>query len=173
MQSESWKSMMQDDSNLIERVIALLNENQIRYCVIGGQAVSAYVEPVISLDLDLAIAQNQFEQARALLEETFYVRRYQPWLSVTMAGSDFRVQIQTDAAYDAMIEKATLRRVLGMQLPVANLDDLLTCKVDAALDPKRRASKRQKDLADIARLLEVYPHLRERLPEEITTKLVQ
>jgi hypothetical protein len=35
-----------------------------------------------------------------------------------------------------------------------------------------RASKRQKDLADIARLLEVTPDLRARVPEHILQRLV-
>jgi hypothetical protein len=35
------------------------------------------------------------------------------------------------------------------------------------MDPARRPSKRQKDLADIARLLEAYPALRENVPTEV------
>ncbi len=169
---ESWKSVISDEPNLLERVTGLLNEHGFRYCVIGGQAVSSYVEPVVSLDLDLAVAPDQFDAARNLLESTFYVRRYEPWLSISMAGSDFRVQLQTDPDYEGIIGRAKPRRILGMELPVASLEDLVRCKVDAALDPKRRASKRQKDLADIARLLEVYPQFRERLPEEIRSRLI-
>jgi hypothetical protein len=33
-----------------------------RYCVIGGQAVNAYAEPVVSLDLDLALAPGEIER---------------------------------------------------------------------------------------------------------------
>jgi hypothetical protein len=62
--------------------------------------------------------------------------------------------------------------VLGIQLPVARLEDLLDGKVWAAMDPGHRPSKRQKDLADIARLLEAYPALRERVPAEILARLV-
>ena len=36
----------------------LLHENEIDYCVIGGLAVNAYVEPVVSLDLDIIIATD-------------------------------------------------------------------------------------------------------------------
>jgi hypothetical protein len=43
--------------------------------------------------------------------------------------------------------------------------------VRAASDPSRRASKRQKDLADIARLLEARADLRDRVPQEILGKL--
>jgi hypothetical protein len=41
----------------------------------------------------------------------------------------------------------------------------------AAGDPQRRASKRQKDLAGIARIMEAYPELRANVPREIVDKL--
>ncbi|MCS7039501.1 MAG: hypothetical protein NZP34_07855 [Caldilineales bacterium] len=81
-----WKTVTMDTANLLERLMAFLRERGIRFCVIGGQAVNAYVEPLVSLDL-------------------------------------------------------------------------------------HRGSKRQKDLADIARLIERYPHLRVRVPTEILTRL--
>lgn len=55
---------------------------------------------------------------------------------------------------------------------MAGLEDVLQGKVWAAGDPTRRPSKRQKDLADIARLLEAYPHLRERVPADLLARLV-
>jgi hypothetical protein len=57
-------------------------------------------------------------------------------------------------------------------LPVAAVDDLLQGTVWAATDATRRASKRQKDLADIARLLEAHPRLRARVPPEVLGRLV-
>jgi nucleotidyltransferase AbiEii toxin of type IV toxin-antitoxin system len=168
-----WKHMIKDEPNLIERAIGLLDENGVKYCVIGGQAVSAYVEPVISLDLDLAVATDQIDLAKSLFEQSFWVRRYEPFLSVTMPGSDFRVQIQTDPRCAEFVERAESRQVMGMAMPVASLEDIFQSKIWAAQDPKRRASKRQKDLADIARLMEVYPHLRERLPEDTRSRLIQ
>jgi hypothetical protein len=42
----------------------------------------------------------------------------------------------------------------------------------AVQDPTRRASKRQKDLADIARLLEHDPGLRSQVPQDVLNKLV-
>lgn len=42
----------------------------------------------------------------------------------------------------------------------------------AASDETRRPSKRQKDLADIARLLEVHPELRDAVPAEILERLI-
>jgi hypothetical protein len=42
---------------------------------------------------------------------------------------------------------------------VACLEDTLNGKMKAWSDPERRQSKRLKDLADIARLVEAHPHL--------------
>jgi hypothetical protein len=62
--------------------------------------------------------------------------------------------------------------VLGVTLPVAKLEDVLEGKIWAVLDPARRASKRQKDLVDISRILEKYSHLRPAVPEEILARLL-
>ena len=44
-------------------------------------------------------------------------------------------------------------------------------KIWAVEDTARRSSKRQKDLADISRLLEAYPFLQEKVPEDILSRL--
>jgi hypothetical protein len=59
-----------------------------------------------------------------------------------------------------------------MELPVAAGEDVLRGKVWAAVDTKRRPSKRQKDLADVARLLEAYPDLRAQVPADLLARLV-
>jgi hypothetical protein len=92
-------------------------------------------------------------------------------VNLTAPGSDLRIQIQTDARYQAFLPRAETRIVLGYPLRVAALEDVLQGKVWAWSDPARRRSKRQKDLADIARLAEAYPSLRELLPEEVRARL--
>lgn len=167
-----WKTVTMDQANLLERLIALLTENGISFCAIGGQAVNAYVEPVVSLDLDLVVAVDRLAEVEALLAGRFTVRRFPHSLHVSSPDSDLRVQIQTDPRYGAFIERAAYQDVLGLRIPVARVEDVLRGKVWAAQDPARRASKRQKDLADIARLLEAYPTLRDHVPQEILDRLV-
>lgn len=167
-----WKTVTVDRTDFLDRLIALLTDHSIRYCVVGGQAVNAYAEPVVSLDLDLAIAVEQLSQAETLLYQAFRVERFPHSLNVSAPGSDLRVQIQTDPRYAAFVDQATLRDLLGLRLPVARLEDVLQGKVWAVMDTSRRPSKRQKDLADIARLVEVSPSLRQQLPAEVLTKLV-
>ncbi len=167
-----WKTITMDKSDFLERLIALLQEHGIRFCVIGGQAVNAYVEPVVSLDLDLVVAVDQIAAVEALLRSAFDVRRFSHSLNVSAPGSALRVQIQTDPRYATMVEKATMQEILGLALPVATVKDVLQGKIWAAQDPARRPSKRQKDLADIARLLEAYPDLRPLVPAEILERLI-
>ncbi len=167
-----WKTVTVDQSNLLERVFALVDEHHIRYCVIGGQAVNAYVEPVVSLDLDLVVAVDQIDAVESMFKNSFRVERFPHSLNVSLAGSDLRVQIQTDPRYVDFVDHAVEREVLGLRLPVASLEDVLRGKIWAVQDPTRRASKRQKDLADIARLLEAYPYLRSQVPEQVLARLV-
>ena len=167
-----WKAVTVDRTDLLDRVLAVLRHLRARYCVIGGVAVNAYVEPVVTLDLDLVVAVNDRPAVEKALRETFDVSTFEHSLNVLDPGSDLRVQVQTDARYAPFVDRAEQRTVLGVNLWVARIDDLLDGKVWAVLDPTRRPSKRQKDLADIARLIEHDPTLRERVPVEILAKLV-
>jgi predicted nucleotidyltransferase len=167
-----WKTVTMDHSNLLENLIEVLKKNNIQFCVIGGQAVNAYAEPLVSLDLDLAVAVDQIDEVEALLEKHFVVKQFPHSLNVTIPDSDVRVQIQTDKRYSAFVERASPRFVLGMELPVASVEDVLQGKIWAALDAERRGSKRQKDLADIARILENYPQYRSEVPQEILKRLL-
>ena len=166
-----WKTVTVDRANLLERLVAMLRENGVSYCLIGGQAVNAYAEPVVSLDLDLVVATEDTARVESLLRTEFDVELFAHSLNVSLADSDLRVQFQTDSRYGPFPQRASLRRVLGLELPVADIRDLLQGKIWAVLDPDRRSSKRQKDLADIARLLEVRPDLRERVPTEVVERL--
>lgn len=169
--SAFWKAITMDSSEFLDRLIAMLNAEGIRYCVVGGQAVNAYAEPLVSLDLDLVVALDDLARAETRLAELFRLERHAHSLNVAEPGSDLRVQIQTDPRYTGFVHRASPRDVLGLRLPVAALEDVLQGKVWAAGDPARRPSKRLKDLADIARLLEVAPHLRPLVPPEIQAKL--
>ena len=167
-----WKAVLEDKVDFLDRLIGLLTDNRIRYCLVGGQAVNAYVEPVVSLDLDLVVATDQFSRVETMLHEAFTVESFPHSLNVSQLGSDLRVQIQTDPRYAHFVDRAETREVLGLHLPVASVEDLLQGKLWAVTDAKRRPSMRQKDLADIARLIEAYPRLRTQVPAAVLAKLV-
>ena len=166
-----WKTVAKDEADLLGRLVALFEKLGIRYCVIGDQGVNAYVEPVVSLDLDVVVAADQLETLEASLGE-FKVKRFAHSLNLSLERSDLRVQIQIDPRYSAFVERAAPREILGVTLSVASVEDVIQGKVWAAMDASRRASKRQKDLADIARLLEAHPHLEDHVPAELRERLL-
>jgi len=167
-----WKAVTVDRSNMLERFVDLLTAHDVRFCLIGGQALNAYVEPVVSLDLDVVVASDQLPAVEALLERDFERSRFPHSLNLSRVDSDLRIQIQLDPRYDAFVDRATLRDVIGLRVPVATVEDILRGKIWAVQDVTRRGSKRQKDLADIARVLERFPHLRPMVPPEILDRLV-
>jgi len=168
-----WKRIIKDRSDMLEDLLARLSQAGIQYCVVDGQAVNAYTEPLVSLDLDLVVAAHQLTALEALLERDFVLQRFPHSLYISRYGSDLRVQIQTDLRYAGFIERAETRDVLGKVLPVACLEDVLQGKIWAVQDPERRGSKHLKDLADIARLLETYPKLRQQTPPDILHLMVE
>ncbi len=170
--TQFWKTVTLDEANLLESFVSVLDETGVSYCVVGGQAVNAYVEPLVSLDLDLVVAVEQLPDLEKTLLERYRVERFPHSLNVSAPSSDLRIQIQTDPRYFAFVERASPRSVLGLTLPVASLPDVLQGKIWAALDPNGRASKRQKDLADIARIVEARPEMRGAVPAELLDRLL-
>jgi hypothetical protein len=152
--------------DVISRFFEILNQNNIRYCLIGGLAVNAYCEPVVSLDVDIVVKESQIERLLRLLGDRFSIKREKNSINIKSPDSDIRIQIQIDARYQEFIERAEEREVFGMKLYVADIKDLLKSKLWSAEDPDRRRSKRHKDIADVLRLAETYPELEERIPRE-------
>lgn len=50
-----------DEVNFLETLLDFLRERGVSFCDIGGQGVSADVEPLVSLDLGLAVAVESIE----------------------------------------------------------------------------------------------------------------
>jgi hypothetical protein len=167
-----WKAVVGDKSNFLERVIALLDHEGIRYCVIGGVGVNAYAAPMVTEDLDIVIAVGQIDAAKAALAREFRVHEFEHSYNAYDPGSKLQVQVQLDPSLSTIVERASFHDVMDLRLPVAEPRDLIRLKIAAASEPKRRASKRQKDLADIARLIEAFPDLSAEVPPSIADKLV-
>lgn len=153
--------------DVIQEFFDLLAELKIDYCLIGGLAVNAYAEPVVSMDLDLVFALDDVNKLSEKSLKKFKVEKFAHSIILTHPKSDLRIQIQTDPRYQSFIASAKEMDVLGYNLKVANLEDVLRGKIWAYQDEERRKSKQQKDLADIMRLVETHQHLYELLPQEI------
>jgi hypothetical protein len=157
--------------DFLQDFLDLLEEWEVPFCVIGGLAVNAYAEPVVSLDLDLVVISDRVDELVEVLEKRFTVHRFLHSINVSSPSSDLRIQLQTDPKYQGFITRASRQMILGYEVSVAALEDVLQGKVWAFSDPDRRASKRQKDLADILRLVETHPHLIALLPESLRERI--
>jgi hypothetical protein len=76
-----------DRSDLLDRFLALLTERDVRWCVIGGQAVNAYVDPVVSLDLDLVVATNELTGLEHEIRSRFRAERFAHRLNIGAEGT--------------------------------------------------------------------------------------
>ena len=152
---------------VLRRILDLLKKARAKYCVIGGLAVNAYVEPVVSLDLDIVVITDGLDTFLTMAQRIFKVERYQHSINLKAKQSDLRIQVQLDQRYQDFISRALRKKVLGQQMKVAALEDVFQGKLWAYSDKQRRMSKRQKDLADIYRLVESYPHLKSMLPKSL------
>ncbi len=169
------KSFLNDVINgkkdIIQEIIDLLNDNHIEYCVIGGLAVNAYVEPVVSLDLDIVVIIDGMDKLIELTKDKFTIGKFAHSINLESEDSDIRIQIQTDERYQDFIKRASIKDIMGYQMSVASLEDIIAGKVRAFSDEQRRGSKRQKDLADIMRIIESFPELKSKLPEPIIERI--
>jgi len=169
---EFLNSLAKGKADILQQLLGLLAETGSDYCLIGGLAVNAYVEPVVSLDVDIVVATGNIEAladaARAL---NMKVEEFPHSISLTGSGSDLRILVQTDPRYQAFIADAAVKVILGYEMKVASLPHVLQGKLWAFMDETRRRSKRQKDLADISRMIETYPELTATLPQRVRDHL--
>lgn len=169
---EFLNSLANGQSDIVQILLDIIAETGSPYCVIGGLAVNAYVEPVVSLDVDIVIAVNDVKTTcRAAERRGLKVEQFEHSVNISTPQSDLRIQIQTDSRYQEFIPRAELKDVLGYKMYVASLDDVLRGKAWAYADQTRRRSKRQKDLADILRIIEIYPQLEAKLPRSLQEEL--
>jgi hypothetical protein len=166
-----FKAVTNGEIDLIQLLLSLLEGTGSAYCVIGGLAVNAYAEPVVSLDLDLVVVADRIEVfCKSAKGKGMRVEAFEHSFNLSVKGSDLRIQLQTDPRYQDFILRSKRREVLGYEMAVASLQDVLKGKIWAFSDETRRQSKRQKDLSDIMRLVEAHPELKRELPPEIAAR---
>jgi hypothetical protein len=153
-------------------LVATLERLEIAWCMIGGLAVNHWaVEPMATADVDIVITSERVEEAVKALQAAGFKAKKFKW-SVNLQGrSKVSVQISTEKVYQEFPGRSVPADIHGILMRVANLRDTLAGKLLAYRDKERRASKRQKDLTDILRLVEAHPKLKKLLPADVAKKL--
>ena len=168
---EFFKNVSNSNEDILQILLTALSELGVKYCVIGGLAVNAYTEPVVSLDLDIVITTQKINMVCKTVSNKFKIEHFEHSINLSSKNSDLRIQLQTDPRYQDFVNKAKIRTILGYKMKVACVEDVLKGKIWAYSDEQRRASKRQKDLADITRLIESYPNLADTLPDIVISRI--
>lgn len=156
----------------VMRLVDTLERADIRWCAIGGIAVNHWAaEPMVTRDVDFVVAADDVDRAvEALVAAGFRAERFS-WSVNFQGGSQVSLQLSTEEFYRDFPDRAVAADVHGILMRVASLEDTLRGKIQAWSDKERRQSKRIKDLADIARLIEANPRLWTRLSEELRREI--
>ena len=105
------------------------------------------------------------------MEKTGFRSERFEW-SVNFKGSSaVSLQLSTEPFYRDFPSRAVPADVHGILMRVASLEDTLKGKIKAWSERERRQSKRIKDLADIARLVEAHPGLWRSLTEDLKRQI--
>ncbi len=154
------------------KLVEVLEQIETSWCMIEGLAVNHWAkEPMSTADVDIVIASNHIDKTLELLQKNGFSLKKYKW-SINLTGhSTVSIQISTEKFYHDFPKRSVPADVHGILMRVALVEDTLKGKLQAYSDSQRRPSKRQKDLADIARLIETHPHLNEILPETVKNKL--
>jgi hypothetical protein len=106
-----------------------------------------------------------------LLEEAGFRSEKFEWSINFQGRSAVSIQLSTEDFYRDFPSRSVPADVHGILLRVASLEDTLKGKMKAWSESERRQSKRIKDLADIARLVEAHPRLWNLLTGELKQQI--
>lgn len=161
----------QDKESAILDIARVFEEAGIPYAIMGGVAVQIHTkEPRTTLDLDIALKSKDDVPTEALLAAGFKhegsFKFSDNWRAPGQAPRKQRtaVQFSSDALTSEAVDYAGIVTLGGVEIRVVSVRDLIILKLAAAIEPRRRQSKRITDYGDIMRLLEEHPGLRKQIP---------
>jgi len=152
----------------VMRLVNCLERADVAWCAIGDLSVNHWAEqPMVTQDVDFVVAAEAVERIVSFLEEAGFRSERFEWSIKFKGRSTVSIQLSTEDFYYDFPSRAVPADVHGILLRVASLEDTLKGKMKAWSEPERRHSKRLKDLADIAPLVEAHPHLWELLTDDL------
>lgn len=156
----------------VMRLVDCLERADVAWCAIGDVAVNHWAEQtMVTQDVDFVVVAEVVERTVSLLEDAGFRPERFEW-SINFKGrSAVSIQLSTEDFYRDFPSRAVAADVNGILLRVACLEDTLKGKIKACSEPERRQSKRLKNLADIARLVEAHPHLSDMLTDELKKQI--
>lgn len=138
------------------------------YCLIEGMAVNCYAEASVTFDGDFVVKLENLDPLRVELAALGFVIKEFPYtVNARLPGSKFAIQFSKSSFFADFPDRAVPKILYGETVMVASLPDLIASKLKSSQDPTRRASKKLKDLTDLARIAEAYPEYLPLMPTAI------
>ena len=160
-------------------VAGTLRRHGASWCVIGGLAVNSYVTPVYTADLDLVVVSNDLEPVLADLRAADFRVKEFPFSTNAQRRAErtkglthhLTARFTKPDCYQPFVERAALRTVLGMDVPVAALPDLVQGELWMRTNSQCRASENIQAEMNLLRLAEVhFDEVTPLLPDDLREK---
>ena len=156
--AEVFESVTNGGSKDFSALVRILNANQ-PWCLIGGRAVNCYVEPIYTIDADIVVMTDRLSQISEQLEQAgLQIQKFEHSIDAKGRQSQLRIQFTTDLRYQEFLSDKKEHEVLGQQLPVASLDNVIRGKIWAWKDQTWRTSKRKKESRTCFGSSKLYPN---------------
>jgi hypothetical protein len=157
-----------EDSDIFRLLLGIMDSARAPYCAMGGIAIDAHVAQSTSMDIDIVIsAANSVALCMKAAEKGLKMERIDRQIYLTTPKSALRFQLRTDAPCQEFILRAGLKKVLGCDVRLARVEDILADKVRSAQDEFRDKTKRLQDIADISRIVKKHRELMQTLPDAV------
>ena len=161
------------------RATAALDAAEVRYAVIGGNAVAAWVTTVDesavrnTQDVDVLLRREDLEKAKAALEPVGFVYRHVRGLDIFLDGSDAKVRDAVHIIFarervfeiDILPHPDVTDSVKNGGFQILTLEALVQIKLTAY---RRKDQVHLTDLIDVGLIDETWP---ERYPAELGARL--
>lgn len=140
-----------------KRLIKELEDQRVRYALVGGVAMAFYTEPRFTRDIDLLVDTDDFNKVKGILEKDGYFESASPWTFRNVAIELHRflkvVNEEDEMLIDILVAKDEEVREIILDAVEAESEEgrvIVANKKDLVWLKKTRDSKQ--DQADIERL---------------------
>ena len=151
--------LMDEQLEVLDRVGRLLERVGARWALVGGHAVSAYVRPRLTVDVDFLVEGRRREAVESALRETGYTLRPEADVVRVLRGPDDAEPIadllfsHLHALWAEALRNASEVAYQGRMVRLVSRPALVAMKYLAAVSPLRSVPERHQDVADIALLV--------------------
>lgn len=151
--------LMDEQLEVLDRVVRSLERAGARWALVGGHAVSAHARPRLTVDVDFLVEGRRREAVERALRETGYTLRPEADVVRVLGAPDDAEPVadlrfsHLHALWTEALRTASEVAYQERTVCVVSRPALVAMKYLAAVNPRRSVAERHQDVADIALLV--------------------